>query len=506
MGETNYLEMKNIDMYFPGVHALKSVSLGIKRGEVVALLGENGAGKSTLMKILSGVYNNYEGEIYIDGSLRRFSDPGDAEKSGVAMIYQELNPFLDLSIAENIYLNRLPKTKLKSIDWKKLYKSAAEVVTRLGMNADVRVTMRSLGASEQQLVAIARALVSNSSIFILDEPTSSLTEKETQQLFNVINEIKSSGKCIIYISHKLDEIFRIADKTVVLRDGNNVGECSATVENSDTIIHMMIGRDIKQMYPINTAQKGEVVFEVRNLKIQHAYAAEKTMIDNIDFSVRKGEILGLAGLVGSGRSEILNAIFGSYRGLYKGDFFLEGKRISVTSPSVARKLGIALLTEDRRRNGVVGIMGIDNNVTLASLEQICTFLRINRKKERQIAERYVDELAIKCSSIKMPVANLSGGNQQKTVLAKWLNTSPKILLLDEPTRGIDVGYKIEIYKIMNQLVEEGITIIWVSSELPELLAISDRIIALHNGKVCGELYRGDISEERVMKLITGAAH
>lgn len=500
------LRMENIVKEFPGVRALNNVTITVRQGEILSIVGENGAGKSTLMKILSGVYphGEYAGQIVVDEEPKRFQAPSDAEKAGIAMIYQELNPFFDLSIAENIFLGVYPRKKKGIVDWSLLYRQAEQILGKLGLQIEVRMSMRQLGTSRQQLVAIARALARNASILVLDEPTSSLTQNEQETLFNLLRLLKDEGKSIIYISHKLDEIFQLADRIIVLRDGTNAGAFKVKEVTSDIIVKAMIGRDIREMFPQNKAAKQETVLEVKNLNIRHTYA-NKELIENISFRVRKGEILGIAGLVGSGRSEILNSIFGSYKGFYKAEVWIEGKKVNIKGPLQARLAGIGLLTEDRRKSGIIGIMGIDFNITLPTLRKIAQHFRINKRKEERIAGKFVADLRIKTPSVKTHVENLSGGNQQKVVIAKWLNTVPKVLLLDEPTRGIDIGAKVEIYHLMNRLAEEGMSIVWVSSELPELLAISDRVIVLKDGAIRGEFNRDEATQEKVMAIATGSS-
>jgi D-xylose transport system ATP-binding protein len=497
--------MEHISKAFSGVPALRNVDFRVKKGEVAALIGENGAGKSTLMKVLSGVYKygEYSGDIFINGAKAKFSSPSDAENAGVSMIYQELSPFLDLSIAENIYMGNYPTNLGRTVDWTKLYDMSKKLLETLGLDYDVKMALRRLGASQQQLVAIARALARDSAILVFDEPTSSLTSSETRNLFGIIKNLRDRGKSVVYISHKLDEIFAVADRIDVLRDGENSGEFEIGKCEAKDIIKSMIGRDISQMYPVNNAKKGAVVMEVKNLNVRHPYVPDKKLIDDVGFSVREGEILGLVGLVGSGRTEILNSIFGSHKGNYSREQILEGKKTEIKNPYEARNARMALITENRRFNGIVGIMGIDTNITLPYLKSVQTSLIIDKKKETGIAAKYVEELRIKCSSVKMRLEYLSGGNQQKVVLSKWLNTSPRVLLMDEPTRGIDVGSKVEIYEIMNKLAESGIAIVWASSEMPEILAVSDRVLVLYDGTIRGQFSRGEADQEKILALASG---
>ena len=500
------LEMKEIYKSFFGVEVLKGVNLEVRRGEVLALLGENGAGKSTLMKILSGVhgFGTYEGTIKVNGEEMSALNPSDAEKAGIAMIYQELNPFLDLTIAENIFMGQFSKGFAGYISQKKLIRQTKEILDSMQMTFDPTMKLRELNASQQQLVAIARAFTLNASILILDEPTSCLTKTETKNLFHLINRLKKQGTGIIYISHKFDEIYAISDRMEVLRDGKDVGYFETNEAASQNVVKLMIGRDIDEMYPANQAKKGEICLEIAEMTLHSVHSPEKILIDNIDFHVRSGEILGLAGLVGCGRTEILNSIFGSYEGPSRYLLKVEGKEVTIDSPRTAKAHGIALLTEDRRRNGIVSIMSVEHNITLSALELISRIGVLLKGQEEATAKKYVQDLRVKCTSEKMLIKNLSGGNQQKVVLSKWLNTAPHILLLDEPTRGIDVGSKVEIYDIMNRLAKEGIAIIWVSSEMPELMAISDRLLVIYDGKICGEFKRGEASQEEIMALATGA--
>ena len=500
------LEMREISKSFFGVEVLKGVNLTVHQGEVLALLGENGAGKSTLMKVLSGVhgYGSYEGDILVNGKEMRAMAPSDAEKAGIAMIYQELNPFLDLTIAENIFMGQFPKGFAGSISQKKLVAQTEEILQSMQMEFDPNTKLRQLNASQQQLVAIARAFTLNASILILDEPTSCLTKTETKNLFDLIERLKKKGTGIIYISHKFDEIYAISDRMVVLRDGKDVGSFETKTAASQDVVKLMIGRDIHEMYPANQAKKGDVCLQVENMTLHSVHSPEKVLIDDISFHVRKGEILGLAGLVGCGRTEILNSIFGSYTGPSRFQLKVDGDEVIIHNPKTAKAHGIALLTEDRRRNGIVSIMSVEHNVTLPALGKVSQAGVLQHKQEEDVANKYVQDLRIKCTSSKMLIKNLSGGNQQKVVLSKWLNTNPHILLLDEPTRGIDVGSKVEIYDIMNRLAQEGIAIVWVSSEMSELMAISDRLLVIYDGKICSEFERGETSQEEIMALATGA--
>jgi len=500
-GEKVVLTMENITKRFTGTVALDNVSIQLYSNEILAIIGENGAGKSTLMKILSGIYpsSDYEGKILIGGKECRFNQPSDSEDAGIAMIYQELNLELDLTVAENIMLGRLPKTRLGFIDWKRTSEIAKQALDRLKANIDVNTTVRSLSPSMQQLVSIARALVRNPKILILDEPTSVLTESETNNLMSVLKSLKSQGLSCIYISHKLDEVFELCDRMIILRDGR----CISTYKKSEgykssVIIEDMIGRKLDVMYPTIEKTIGEEVFRVENFSVPHPFAYGKNIIEDVSFTLKRGEILGLAGLVGAGRSELLNAIFGVIP-KNSGRVFLEGKEISISNPWDAIEFGIGLLTEDRKKNGFVGTMNIKHNMTLAILKNLNKGLTLDFSKEDREAGKYFDALDVKAPGMDTMITSLSGGNQQKVILAKWLMTDLKIIFLDEPTRGIDVGTKAEIYKLIGELAKKGISIIMISSELPELLAMSDRIIVLGKGIVQAEIPKEEADEVKIMQ-------
>ncbi len=498
------LSVQNVTKRFTGTIALKDVSIHLYENEILAILGENGAGKSTLMKILSGRYpcNEYEGTIICDGKECKFYSTSDAEAAGIAMIYQELNLELDLTVAENIMLGNLPKNRFGFVDWKKTEEIAKEALAKLNADIDVNVTVRSLSPSMQQLVCIARALVRNPKILILDEPTSVLTEKETRNLLSILRELRDQGLSCIYISHKLDEVFELCDRIIVLRDGHYINTYhKKDGYNSGKIIEDMIGRKLEVMYPTVEKEIGDEVLRVENFKVSHPYSFGKNIIEDVSFSLRKGEILGLAGLVGSGRSELLNAIFGVIPKV-SGKVFLEGREIDIRNPWDAIRFGIGLLTEDRKKNGFVGTMSIKHNMTLTVLKAIKRLLFVDFRKENALARRYFDALSVKAPDMDTLITSLSGGNQQKVILAKWLMTDLKVIFLDEPTRGIDVGTKAEIYKLIGEMAKKGISIVMISSELPELIAMCDRIIVLGRGRVQGELPRGEATEVRVLQIAT----
>ncbi len=501
MNET-ILETRNIVKRFAGVTALNDVSVTLGRGEILSICGENGAGKSTLMKILAGDYpcGMYEGEIYIDGVRQRLMDTAAAEKAGIAMIYQEISVELDLSVAENILLGILPRTRTGFIDWKKARRRAAEALERLKLSLDVNMPVRNLSASVQQLVCIARALVRDPKILILDEPTAALTETETETLMQVIQQLKQSGISCIYISHKLDEVFRISDRLVTMRDGRVVCEYAREAIQADRVIEDMIGRKLEAMYPdMGGRALQDEVLRIEHFKVQHPSSAAKNIIEDIGFTLRRGEVLGLAGLVGSGRSELLRAVFGAMPKL-AGKVYMEGKEVHITSPASAIHHGLGLLTEERKKDGIIGTMNIGENMTLSIFPKISRHGLFDRKLESSAIQRYFKSLAIKAPSCRTAVTSLSGGNQQKVVLAKSLMTDMKVLFLDEPTRGIDVGAKSEIYKIIKDLADKGLSIVMISSEYPELLAMCDRFVVIGNGRVVKELDKSEATESTLMKL------
>ena len=495
------LTVKNVIKRFSGTIALKGVDLELFPNEILALAGENGAGKSTLMKILSGIYpyGDYEGELRMGDELCKFHGPSDSENAGIAMIYQELNLELDLTVAENIMLGRYPRNALGMINWQKTHEEAEKVLDILGLNIDTKVTVRNLNPSMQQLVSIARALYRNPKILILDEPTSVLTEKEASSLMDILRSLKEKGISCIYISHKLDEMFALCDRIVVFRDGEKISE-HRQVDRYDSakIIEDMIGRHLDAMYPERIANIGKEILRVEHFRVAHPFAYGKSIVEDVSFSLRKGEILGLAGLVGAGRSELASAIFGALP-KQAGKVFLEGKEVTINEPSQAISLGLGFLSEDRKKNGFIWSMSIRENMTLVALRKLVKRIFVDQKKELSLAEQYFEKLQVKAPSLDTQITNLSGGNQQKVILAKWLMSDIKILMLDEPTRGIDVGTKAEIYKLMQELTDMGISIILISSEMPELLAMCDRFVVLGKGVVQCEMVRGEADEVNLMR-------
>ncbi|MDX6559120.1 MAG: D-xylose transport system ATP-binding protein [Blastocatellia bacterium] len=500
------LEMKSITKTFPGVRALDGVSFDLKQGEVHALVGENGAGKSTLIKILAGVYPHpeYGGEIILDGAERRFANVRDSEKAGVAVIYQELSLVKDMSVAENIFLGREPR-RFGIINWEILYSRAQKLLDDLHLAINPLIPVRNLGIGQQQLIEIAKALSQDARIVVLDEPTAALTDAEVDTLFTILNKLRARGVAMIYISHKLDEVFRISDRVTVLRDGRTIGTDATQDMDESRVIAKMVGREVGQIFPESKHERGEVVFEARNVTVEDPAVPGKLLVDRVGFTARKAEVLGIAGLMGSGRSELLMAIFGAHAGRKSGEIFVDRKPVQINQPSDAIKQGIGFVTEDRKRYGLILDQTILKNMTLAGLRKLSGRFVTNDDAEAVAGERSARDLHIKANSVFTIAGTLSGGNQQKVVLAKWLLTNPRVLFLDEPTRGIDVGAKQEIYAQINRLAESGLAIVLVSSELPEILGLSDRVIVLHEGRVTGEFTRSEATPEAVMSCATGHA-
>jgi D-xylose transport system ATP-binding protein len=505
------LKMEHIVKDFPGVRALDGVDFEVRGGEVLALVGENGAGKSTLMKVLSGVWPHpsYEGKIIVRGEVMRFAGTREAERAGIAIIHQELNLIPELTVAENIFLDRQPRSLLGTIDWNRLFSDTAALLERLNIR-DFEPThqVKELTVGKQQIVEIAKALSLDARVLIFDEPTSALADKEVGELFRIIRDLKAKGVGMVYISHKMDEIKEICDRVQVLRDGKTIGPSTPIAEiTMDEIIHRMVGRDIQDMFPKQSFLRAQRTLEVKNLSVAHPSLAGAKKVDDVSFTAYRGEILGIAGLMGAGRSELVQAIFGAYAAHdWQGEVSLEGKRLDIRSPHDAIEAGIGLITEDRKLLGLVLGQTVLSNLVVSSLDQLSNRWGIvDDHKERALARRNVKELRVKTPSVDVIIDNLSGGNQQKVVIAKWLNTRPKVLILDEPTRGIDVGAKVEIYKLMNKLVEEGVTVIMVSSELPEVMGMSDRILVMSEGRKVAELERGQATKERIMEYATQGA-
>jgi D-xylose transport system ATP-binding protein len=498
------LEMREITKTFPGVRALDGVTFDLYEGEIHALVGENGAGKSTLMKILGGVYPEYGGEIRIQGQVQRFGNVRDAEAAGIAIVYQELSLIKDMTVGENIFLGREPR-RFGVVLWDELYSRAKRLLDDLSLNIDPRTPVRNLGIGQQQLVEIAKALSHEGRILVLDEPTAALTDAEVETLVRILNQLRERGIGMVYISHKLEEVFRLADRITVLRDGRTVGTEATTSLTQARIISMMVGREVGDIFPKVEHAHGDVIFEARDIVVEDPNVAGKLLVDRVSFQVRRGEVLGIAGLMGAGRSELLTAIFGAHSGKVTGEIFVEGKPVRVNTPSEAIRHGIGFVTEDRKRYGLILEQAILNNMTLASLPHLSGRFVTDASAEAAAGERARQDLRIKARNLFTIAGTLSGGNQQKVVLAKWLLTKPRVLFLDEPTRGIDIGAKQEIYTQINKLAKEGLAIVLVSSELPEVLGLSDRVIVLHEGRMTGEFTRTEASPEAVMACATGQA-
>ncbi len=494
------LEMHGISKAFPGVQALSNVDFSARRGEVVALIGENGAGKSTLMKVLGGVYRSDEGRIVLRGEEVDFRSPHDAQEKGVSTIYQELNLTSNQTVAENIFLGRQPKLPgllgtFGLVDRKAERAGALEHLQHLGVPINPRALISDLSVAKQQLVEIAKALSFHSDILIMDEPTAALPEEEVHRLFTLIRSLKEQGLAIIFVSHRLEEVMEIADRVVVLRDGQLVGDVPIDEVTVQEIIHMMVGRTITDFYVKDQIAPGEVVLEVRGLN-------RAGVLSDINFKIRAGEIVGLGGLIGAGRTETARAIFGVDH-IDGGQVFVDGKPVRITSARSAIQHGIGYVPEDRKEQGLILIMAVRENISLAKLPDMTDWGWIKRGEVNHLAVSMVDQLQIRTPSLSQPVMYLSGGNQQKVVVSKWLALNPRVLILDEPTRGVDVGAKAEIHNLINQLAKEGIAVLLISSELPELLGMSDRVLVMCRGQIAGELQRDDFSQEAVIALASG---
>ena len=499
------LEMRNITKTFPGVKALDNVTFSVKQGEIHALVGENGAGKSTLMNVLSGVYpyGSYEGEIYFEGNEVRFHNISQSEEVGLVIIHQELALIPHLSITENLFLGN-ERSKSGIIDWNESISRTKELLDQVGLHESPNTLITNMGVGKQQLVEIAKALAKRVKLLILDEPTASLNETDSEKLLELLLQFKARGIASILISHKLSEVSKVADSITILRDGATIEtlDTHKDVITEDRIIRGMVGRDITHRFPPRESKIGDVIFEVRDWNAFHPLHAHRKVSDNVNIHVRRGEVVGIAGLMGAGRTELAMSIFGRAYGAHiSGKAYKNGQEIDVSTINKAIANGLAYATEDRKAYGLILIEQIKDNITLSNLEEISDAGVINEPKELTVTREYRNKLNIKCSSILQLAVNLSGGNQQKVVLSKWLFANPDILILDEPTRGIDVGAKFEIYTIINRLASEGKGIILISSELPEILGMSDRIYVMRNGKIVGELPAEEASQEKIMTYI-----
>ena len=488
------LEMKGIGKTFPGVKALEGVSLTIREGQVHALLGENGAGKSTLIKILSGAYTKDEGQIFFEGQPVDIRGPQDAQALGISTIYQEFNLARDLTVAENIFLGHLP-TKGLSVDWAQVKKRSREILDTLGVELSVETVVSTLAVAEQQLVEIAKSLNRKTRILIMDEPSAVLGEKDLEKLFQVVRSLQAQGIGIVYISHRLKEIFELADQVTVLKDGRYVDTRNVSDVTMDDLVRLMIGRDLKDVYPKRTPVLGEVLLEVKNV-------SRTKLVHDISFRLHAGEIVGFAGITGSGRTELARAIFGADP--YSGEMRISGQPYKASSPQDAIRHGVALVTEDRKAQGLFLKLNVAFNTTISGLKQLCRWGVIQLPRELNLVKKMIQDLSIKTPGPNFIVVNMSGGNQQKVVLARWLSIGTRIFIMDEPTRGIDVGSKSEIYQIMDDLTKKGVGVIMISSELPEVLGMSDRIMVMRQGTIVKELSRAEASEEAIMKYAVGS--
>lgn len=493
------LEARGIAKSFPGVRALDGVDVTVRRGRLNALLGENGAGKSTLMNILAGVFPPDAGEILLDGRPVSFLNPRAAQNAGISIIFQELNLVPELSVAENIFLGREPRGRLGLIDFRAMQREAAALLRQLELAVDPWTPVGRLRVGTQQVVEIAKALSLRSRIIIMDEPTSAITEQEVKVLFRLIGQLKQRGVGIIYITHKLDELPQIADEITILRDGRLIRSDRFAAVTHEEIIRLMVGRDLAELFPKSNAAVGDDVLAVRGVSLRSAERADDFAVRDVSFAVRRGEVIGLFGLMGAGRTELLQTIFGLHPQTSNGEIVVAGRPVTIRSPQEAIRAGLALAPEDRKAEGLVLAMSVAENASLSALDKTSRWGFLRPRRERELVGKYVDRLGVKTPSLQQCVRNLSGGNQQKVVLAKWLSTNPCVLLLDEPTRGIDIHAKKEVYALIDELARGGLGIVMVSSELPEILAIADRILVMAEGRITSEFQRGEATEEAILK-------
>jgi rhamnose transport system ATP-binding protein len=492
---TAVAELRGVEKSFGGVHALRGVDLVLMPGEVHSLVGENGAGKSTLVRVLGGVYQPDAGSVAIGGEEVVLHGPRDARARGVAVIHQEPALFPDLDVAENVFIGRQPLDRSHGIDWKRMYREVGELLRSLGVALDPRTPVEGLSVADQQLVEIAKALSMDARVVVMDEPTAALSSRETEELFRIVADLRERGVTVLFISHRLEEVFTLSDTVTVLRDGSHVITAPAAELDTAALIRHMVGRDLEELFPKEAADIGAPVLEVRGL-------AREGVFRNISFSLRRGEIVGLAGLVGAGRSEVARAIFG-IDPRDGGEVLRDGERVRIGSPREAMRAGLAFVPEDRQHQGLVLEMAIEHNATLPFLRRLSRFGLVDRRRERAVAKEYTQRLQVRAASLGLPARSLSGGNQQKVVLAKWLATDPAVLILDEPTRGIDIGTKAEVHRIVSHLAAEGLAILLISSELPEVLAMSDRVLVMHEGRLTGEFARDEADQEAIMRAATG---
>lgn len=495
MSDNNILEMKSISKIFPGVRALDHVDFSVRHGEVHALMGENGAGKSTLIKILTGIYQKDDGEMIFNGQNISPKSALQAQQHGISTIYQELNLIPYLSVSENVFLGRYPKNK-RGIDWNAMHKQTQRIVNDMEIDVDVHKPLQSLGTAVQQMVAIARAISFNAKLVVMDEPTSSLDKNEVKVLFNIIKKLKEKGIATIFISHRLDEVYEVADRITILKDGQYIGTYASEALTKYELIKKMVGKDQEQK---NIRCKKDREFSDEYVvSLQDIYKSPK--VNGVTFGIKKGEVLGLAGLLGSGRTETAKILFG-YDRPDKGSLFIDDKKVKFKMPKQAIKNKLAFCTEDRREEGIIPNMSIKQNMTLALLPEICKFGFVSRKKQNEMTQKYIDYLNIKTPNANQLIKNLSGGNQQKVVLSRWLCTNPRLIILDEPTRGIDVGAKGEIEKLIEKFADSGISVLLISSELQELVRNCNRVLVIREGTIIGEIIDSDISEDNIMEII-----
>jgi len=490
------IEMTGISKSFDGNTVLNNVEFSVKKGEIHALMGENGAGKSTLMKILTGIYARDTGEVKVRGKLVDFKNPKEAEHAGIAVIHQELNILPDLTVAENLFLGN-EKTFGKSgiLKTKEMNKKAKLILGELGLNVDVKTVARELSVGKQQIIEIAKAMSSNAEVIVMDEPTAALTEREIVSLFETIRALQSNGVSFVYISHRMEEIFALCDRITILRDGNYVGVKEIKETSFDEIVQMMVGRELGERFPERNATIGEV-------KLTASGLTRNGHFEDISFELRKGEVLGIAGLMGAGRTEVAQSLFG-YKKLQKGTISLNGKPVKISSPLQAKKLGFGYVTEDRKLEGLIVDFSVKDNLSLTNFNKVSSNGIIKANEEKALYETMVKRLGVRTSGPNQAAKSLSGGNQQKIVIAKWLGIEPNVLILDEPTRGVDVGAKKEIYSIINELAEKGVAILMISSELPEIIGMADRVLVMHEGTLTAELQKDEMTQERIMHYATG---
>ncbi|MEK4406415.1 sugar ABC transporter ATP-binding protein [Sporosarcina sp. FSL K6-6792] len=490
------IEMTGISKSFDGNSVLTNVEFSVKKGEIHALMGENGAGKSTLMKILTGIYARDTGEVKVRGKLVDFKNPKEAEHAGIAVIHQELNILPDLTVAENLFLGN-EKTFGKSgiLKTKEMNKKAKVILGELGLDVDVKTVARELSVGKQQIIEIAKAMSSNAEVIVMDEPTAALTEREIVSLFETIRALQSNGVSFVYISHRMEEIFSLCDRITILRDGNYVGVKEIKETSFDEIVQMMVGRELGERFPERNATIGDV-------KLTASGLTRNGHFEDISFELRKGEVLGIAGLMGAGRTEVAQSLFG-YKKLQKGTISLNGKPVKISSPLQAKKLGFGYVTEDRKSEGLIVDFSVKDNLSLTNFNKVSSNGIIKANEEKVLYETMVKRLGVRTSGPNQAAKSLSGGNQQKVVIAKWLGIEPNVLILDEPTRGVDVGAKKEIYSIINELAEKGVAILMISSELPEIIGMADRVLVMHEGTLTAELQKAEMTQERIMHYATG---